>query len=114
MSFIAQRRDMLERERKLAIAALPPAPARPWRKRVPPEALSRRQLDVVAGVLAGKLNKTIAYELGLTESTVKAYVTQAMTRAGVATRTQLALWFVAQIPAPARDGFLHDHFAGKP
>lgn len=54
-------------------------------------ALTPQQRRVLALVAAGKLNKQIAYELGLTEATVKAHVTAIFRRLGVTTRTQAAL-----------------------
>lgn len=38
-------------------------------------------------------NKMIAYELGITEGTVKQYITQAMHRLGLQNRTELSLWY---------------------
>jgi DNA-binding NarL/FixJ family response regulator len=51
-------------------------------------ALTPRQLEVLKGVVAGKSNKTIAAELGLTVSTVKAHVTAAFKALNVVSRTQ--------------------------
>ena len=42
------------------------------------EALTQRERQVLAGVVAGKLNKTIAVELGSAERTIKAHRAQVM------------------------------------
>ena len=46
-------------------------------------ALTQRQRDVLAGVAAGKANKVIAYELGLSTRTVEAYRARLFERLGV-------------------------------
>ena len=55
-------------------------------------ALSPREADVLRLVVEGLLNKQIAQRLGITERTVKAHLTSAYQRIGVADRTQAALW----------------------
>ena len=54
--------------------------------------LSPREAEVLRLVVAGLLNKQIAQRLGVTERTVKAHLTSAYQRIGVADRTQAALW----------------------
>lgn len=54
--------------------------------------LSPREAEVLALVVEGLLNKQIAQRLGITERTVKAHLTSAYQRIGVADRTQAALW----------------------
>jgi len=54
--------------------------------------LSPRELEVLRLVVEGLLNKQIAQRLGITERTVKAHLTSAYQRIGVADRTQAALW----------------------
>ena len=54
--------------------------------------LSPREAEVLKLVVAGLLNKQIAHRLGITERTVKAHLTSAYQRIGVADRTQAALW----------------------
>ncbi|WP_439939085.1 response regulator [Nocardia sp. N13] len=54
--------------------------------------LSPRETEVLRLVVAGLLNKQIAARLGITERTVKAHLTSAYQRIGVADRTQAALW----------------------
>lgn len=53
--------------------------------------LTPRELVVLGLLKMGKTNKTIARELGLSESTVKVHVRQIMLKMGVANRTQAAL-----------------------
>jgi two-component system, LuxR family, response regulator FixJ len=47
------------------------------------ESLSRRQAQVLRGIVSGKLNKTIAYDLGLSIRTVEAYRSQVHDKLGV-------------------------------
>lgn len=54
--------------------------------------LTHRELEVLALVRAGLANKQIARELEISERTVKAHLTSAFARIGVADRTQAALW----------------------
>lgn len=53
--------------------------------------LSPQQLRVLAGIVEGKLNKQIAYEMNVAETTVKAHITVILRRLGVISRTQAAL-----------------------
>jgi DNA-binding NarL/FixJ family response regulator len=53
--------------------------------------LTPTQLRVLLGVLDGRLNKQIAYDLSITEATVKAHMTAVMAKLGVQNRTQAAL-----------------------
>ncbi|RML41291.1 DNA binding response regulator, LuxR protein [Pseudomonas syringae pv. ribicola] len=55
--------------------------------------LSRRQLDVARLVSTGLTNYQIACELGITENTVKLYVSQVLRLTHMHNRTQLALAF---------------------
>lgn len=54
-------------------------------------ALTQRQRDVLACLREGKSNKQIAYELGLSEGTVKIHVTAVMRSLGVRNRTQAVI-----------------------
>lgn len=54
-------------------------------------ALTPTQIKVLLGVLGGRLNKQIAFELGISEATVKGHMTTIMRKLGVQTRTQAAL-----------------------
>ena len=58
----------------------------------PSEELSRREREVLELVGRGLPNKLIARELGLSEKTVKAHLTNVFRRIGVFDRTQAALW----------------------
>jgi DNA-binding NarL/FixJ family response regulator len=53
--------------------------------------LTPTQLRVLLGVLNGQLNKQIAWELGVAESTVKSHMTTVLAKLGVQNRTQAAL-----------------------
>jgi DNA-binding NarL/FixJ family response regulator len=53
--------------------------------------LTPQQLRVLAGITAGKLNKQIAYEMNVTEATVKAHVTAILRKLGVQSRTQAVI-----------------------
>ena len=64
-----------------------------WMRRPPSplDALTARERSVLALLARGRSNKLIARELGLTEGTVKGYVSQVLDKLGVADRTQAAL-----------------------
>lgn len=53
--------------------------------------LTPTQLRVLLGVLAGRLNKQIAYDLNIAEATVKAHMTAVLRKLNVLNRTQAAL-----------------------
>ena len=53
--------------------------------------LTPKELRVLAGIAEGKLNKQIAYEMAISEKTVKAHVTTILRKLGVLTRTQAAV-----------------------
>jgi DNA-binding NarL/FixJ family response regulator len=53
--------------------------------------LTPQQRRVWALLSEGKLNKEIAFDLGVTEATVKAHVSQILRKLGVHTRTQAAM-----------------------
>ena len=54
--------------------------------------LTRQQGKILQLVSAGLMNKQIAYELSIAETTVKAHVTAIMRKLGVQTRTQAVLF----------------------
>ena len=54
--------------------------------------LSQREREVLELVTRGMANKQIARRLGISESTVKAHLTNVFQRIGVSDRTQAALW----------------------
>ena len=53
--------------------------------------LTPTQRKVLDGVYCGQLNKQIAYELSVSEATIKAHVTAIFRKLNVRTRTQAAL-----------------------
>lgn len=53
--------------------------------------LSPAQMRIISGLQRGLLNKQIAFELGLTEHTVKAHLTAAFRKLGVENRLQATL-----------------------
>jgi DNA-binding NarL/FixJ family response regulator len=53
--------------------------------------LTRQQFAVLKMLRAGKLNKQIAYELGVSETTVKAHVSEVLRKMKVASRTQAVI-----------------------
>lgn len=58
--------------------------------------LTARQLQVVRLLAEGKSNRTIAGELVVSERTVENHVADIMSKLGFTTRTQIAVWAVAQ------------------
>jgi DNA-binding NarL/FixJ family response regulator len=52
--------------------------------------LSRREAQIIALVALGRSSKLIAYELGLSESTVSRDITSAMSKLGITSRAALA------------------------
>ncbi|HYC03189.1 MAG TPA: response regulator transcription factor [Azospirillaceae bacterium] len=60
--------------------------------------LTQRQRDVLRCLREGKSNKQIAYELGLSEGTVKIHVTAVMRSLGVRNRTQAVIASSEMLP----------------
>lgn len=58
------------------------------------ERLTRRELEVLELIVAGRSNKRIALELGIAEKTVKTHVGHLLAKLGVSDRTQAALMAV--------------------
>ena len=56
------------------------------------DVLSHREVEVVHLVAHGLANKQVARKLGIMESTVKTYVSGILSKLGLASRTQLALY----------------------
>lgn len=69
---------------------------------------SRRELQILACLVRGQPNKAIAYDLGVSEATVKVQIRHLLKKIGVANRTQAAIWAIGRevVPgtAPVRDG----------
>ena len=53
--------------------------------------LTQRQLEILLLLCEGKVNKQIAYEMGISEATVKAHMTAIFRKLGVNNRTQALL-----------------------
>lgn len=53
--------------------------------------LTRQQANILEQICEGKMNKQIAYDLNIAETTVKAHVTAIMRKLGVCSRTQAVL-----------------------
>ncbi len=69
--------------------------ARP-RPRPDQERLTRREHEVLTLIARGRSNKRIAFELGISEKTVKTHVGHVFAKLGVTDRTQAALLAVQQ------------------
>jgi DNA-binding NarL/FixJ family response regulator len=54
--------------------------------------LTERECQIVRLVIEGKPNKVIAYELHLTEGTVKEYVSRILRKLQMGNRVELAVW----------------------
>ncbi|WP_426244556.1 response regulator [Nocardioides sp. LHG3406-4] len=68
------------------------------RRPTPTVELTPREREVLELVRQGLANKQIGRRLGISERTVKAHLTAAFSRIGVADRTQAALWMERQGP----------------
>ena len=78
----------------------------PRRKKPLNPQLSFREKQVANLVSHAKLNKEIAFELHLTEGTIKEYLHRIFRKIGAANRTELAIWTVKHLPqATAERGF---------
>ena len=60
--------------------------------RNPADTLTKREREVLVLAAQGMANKQIAKEMGITETTVKAHLTNVFQRIGVADRTQAVIW----------------------
>ena len=59
-----------------------------------PFCLTRREMDIVAGVATGDSNKGIAERLSLSEDTVKHHVSNVFDKLGVSSRVELAVFAI--------------------
>jgi DNA-binding NarL/FixJ family response regulator len=66
------------------------------------QTLTRREREVLELIARGRSNKRIAFELGISEKTVKTHVGHVLAKLGVSDRTQAALVAVRQGLAPER------------
>jgi DNA-binding NarL/FixJ family response regulator len=67
----------------------------------PGSALTEREREVLRLVAAGKANKEIAAELYISERTARTHVSGILTKLGLTSRTQAALWAVREGLGPA-------------
>jgi len=72
----------------------PPRPPRLNRQALLGQPFSIRQKQILGLILEGKLNKEIAHDLHLAEGTVKVFMGDIFSKAGVSNRTQLAVWWL--------------------
>ena len=96
VGFVSKTADLatLEAAVARAVAGERDAPGEP----LPADDVSNRvasltptELKVLLGVLAGRLNKQIAFDLGVSEATVKGHMTAILRKLGVQNRTQAVL-----------------------
>ena len=80
-----------DNERICTACRRPPEP-----KKQVGQSLSFREKQIVELVQKAKLNKEIAYELHLTEGTIKEYLNRIFRKLGVSNRTELAIWAFRQ------------------
>ncbi len=69
---------------------IPPAIAEKLADRVSGQQLTARELEVLRRIVAGRANKEIASDLGISETTVKTHVNSLLGKLGVADRTHAA------------------------
>ena len=62
----------------------------------PAARMTARELEVLRVVGAGKANKEIAAELGISERTARTHVSNILSKLGLHSRTQAALWAVRE------------------
>jgi DNA-binding NarL/FixJ family response regulator len=62
----------------------------------PAVAMTARELEVLRVIGAGKANKEIATELGISERTARTHVSNILRKLGLHSRTQAALWAVRE------------------
>ena len=79
-----------------AVAPPPAARTRRQRAKAAHGGLTRREQDTAALVAHGKSTRAIARTLGIGERTVEGYVAAALSKLGFGSRSQLAVWAVAQ------------------
>ena len=75
---------------EIAAPPLPDAPASmAFERRI--SSLTPSQLKILTGLQQGRLNKQIAFDLGVTEATIKAHLTGVFRKLGVQNRTQAVI-----------------------
>ncbi len=63
--------------------------------------LTAREREVVVSIAAGGTNRQIARQLGVTERTARTHVSNILTKLGLTSRTQAAMWAVREGLVPA-------------
>ena len=58
--------------------------------------LTPREIEILQLVLAGRTNKAIAAELGITEKTVEFHLDNIYNKVGVRTRVMVGIWALRQ------------------
>ncbi|HEY1943694.1 MAG TPA: response regulator transcription factor [Roseiarcus sp.] len=82
----------------------PPPPQPPASESPLAASLTPREREVLVRLRAGRANKTIAFDLQISEGTVKAHLRSIMAKLNATNRTQAAVRFGASQPVPrARD-----------
>lgn len=71
------------------------------RRPVVSRSLSFRERQIARLVCEAKLNKEIAFELRLTEGTIKEYLNRIFRKLDFKNRTQLAIWAMQNLETPA-------------
>jgi two-component system nitrate/nitrite response regulator NarL len=79
-----------------AVESLAEAIGRPASERERRYSLTRRELDIIAAIVAGESNKEIADQLSISVQTVKHHLTSIFDKTGVSSRLELALFAVNQ------------------
>jgi two-component system, NarL family, nitrate/nitrite response regulator NarL len=77
-----------------AVESMAEALARPATERDRRFSLTRRELEIIAAILAGESNKEIADHLSISIQTVKHHLTSIFDKTGVSSRLELALFAV--------------------
>lgn len=65
--------------------------------------LSRREKQIVDALLAGRTNKEIAQQLGVSDQTIKNQLTTLYRKVGVSSRLELVLWSMERDKRNARE-----------
>jgi DNA-binding CsgD family transcriptional regulator len=88
---------------------LPPAPnGTPARATRPPIHLTPRELEIVRHVMLGESNKQIARHLGISNYTVRDHVSNLLKKAGVTSRSRLALVISAPVAHAVHEPAAHE------
>jgi two-component system NarL family response regulator len=91
---VVQRAELIAAIRMVAAGHpyLPLQVAERLRFRHPADELSTREFEVLSGIAAGRTNRSIGEELGISEGTVKAHVNKILTKLGAKDRTQAVVF----------------------